>query len=142
MARFTFHNMLRYLPRSLCLPMLALTGCVHAHSQSNAADAETLGLTVDKNGTILLAGKPYYAFGVNSFSLVIRYIEGAEKSLYRSQFELLKKYGIPYIRVNFGGYWPEYYEKFDADPDEILSRRRDVVQCAKAYKIGLICSLL
>lgn len=142
MARFTFHNMLRYLPRSLCLPMLALTGCVHAHSQSNAADAETLGLTVDKNGTILLAGKPYYAFGVNSFSLVIRYIEGAEKSLYRSQFELLKKYGIPYIRVNFGGYWPEYYEKFDADPDEILSRMRDVVQCAEEYKIGLICSLL
>ena len=98
MARFTFHNMLRYLPRSLCLPMLALTGCVHAHSQRNAADAETLGLTVDKNGTILLAGKPCYAFGVNSFSLVIRYIEGAEKRLYRSQFELLKKYGIPYIR--------------------------------------------
>ncbi len=142
MARFTFHNMLRYLPRSLCLPMLALTGCVHAHSQRNAADAETLGLTVDKNGTILLAGKPCYAFGVNSFSLVIRYIEGAEKRLYRSQFELLKKYGIPYIRVNFGGYWPEYYEKFDADPDEILSRMRDVVQCAEEYKIGLICSLL
>lgn len=142
MARFTFHNMLRYLPRSLCLPMLALTGCVHAHSQRNAADAETLGLTVDKNGTILLAGKPYYGFGVNSFSLVIRYIEGSEKSLYRSQFELLKKYGIPYIRVNFGGYWPEYYEKFDADPEGVLSRMRDVVQCAEEYKIGLICSLL
>ena len=77
MARFTFHNLIRRTPLSLCLPMLALTGCGHAHSQNDAADTETLGLTVDKNGTILLAGKPYYGFGVNSFSLVIRYIEGA-----------------------------------------------------------------
>lgn len=105
-------------------------------------DTETLGLTVDENGTILLAGKPYYAFGVNSFTLVTRYLEGAGETMYRDQFALLKKYNIPFVRVNFGGYWPAYYEQFDKDPEAVLRLMQDVVKCAEEYNIGLICSLL
>lgn len=159
MAKLSMKNIIKMTSLSLCLPMLALTGCAPSFSTGtvtepteNAYDAilsktytvdtQTLGLTVDENGTILLAGKPYYAFGVNSFTLVTRYIEGAGESMYRDQFELLKTYGIPFIRVNFGGYWPDYYEKFDADPDAVLQCMRDVVKCAEEYQIGLICSLL
>lgn len=159
MAKLRFWNFLKMTSLSLCIPMLTMSGCSSAMpsgtiseatncendavpNKTYTADPNTLGLTVDENGTILLAGKPYYAFGVNSFTLVIRYIEGAGESMYRDQFELLKKYNIPFIRVNFGGYWPDYYEKFDADPEPVLNCMRDVVKCAEEYQIGLICSLL
>ncbi len=105
-------------------------------------DPGALGLTVDDSGTVCLAGKPYSAFGVNSFTLVIRYIEGADKSMYEDQFRLLKKYDIPFIRCNFGGFWPDYYERFDSDPEYIINCMRDVVKCAEKYETGLICSLM
>ena len=145
MAKFTIKNIFKRTSRSLCLPMLALTACNPSSStgmvseatndpysavsnKTYPVDTETLGLTVDENGTILLAGKPYYAFGVNSFTLVIRYIEGAGESMYRDQFALLKKYNIPFIRVNFGGYWHDYYKKFDSDPASVLKCMHDVVK--------------
>lgn len=163
MHRFNVKQLIKITTSlSLCLPMVTMAACKTDMTQHDTvseatkntniedlinnktytADIETLGLTVDENGTILLAGKPYYAFGVNSFTLVNRYIEGADKSMYRDQFELLKKYNIPFIRVNFGGYWPDYYEGFDSDPQSILQCMKEVVECAEEYKIGLICSLL
>lgn len=159
MARFTAKNLLRIITLPLCLPVLALTGCAPTYptgmvseateepyapgpDKTYAADTETLGLTVDEDGTILLAGKPYYAFGVNSFTLLTRYIEGAGESMFRDQFELLRKYNIPFVRINFGGYWPDYYQKFDKNPERILEKMHEVVSCAEEYNIGLICSLL
>ncbi len=159
MAKFTIRKMLKTASLSLCLPLLAMVGCTSATkdpgnspqptedytkpiNKTYVTDTQTLGLTVDENGTILLAGKPFYAFGVNSFTMVIRYIEGAGKSMYRDQFELLKKYGIPFVRVNFGGFYQDYYQKFDEDPEKILDCMREVVACAEEYQIGLICSLL
>lgn len=159
MAKLSIKNLLKATSLSLCLPMAALSGCIPSFptgmvseateepyddvlNKVYTVDTETLGLTVDENGTILLAGKPYYAFGVNSFTLVTRYLEGAGETMYRDQFALLKKYNIPFVRVNFGGYWPAYYEQFDKDPEAVLRLMQDVVKCAEEYNIGLICSLL
>lgn len=111
-------------------------------NKTYTVDPHTLGLTVDKDGTMLLAGKPYYGFGVNSFTMAIRYIEGAGRQMYRDQFEILKKYDIPFVRINFGGYWPDYYWNFDYNSETILRQLRDVVECAEEYNIGLICSLM
>lgn len=105
-------------------------------------DEAALGLMADGNGVIYLAGKPFYAYGVNSFTMATRYLDEVSTPTYEEQFALLKQYGIPVVRINFGGYWPEYYERFDRDPDTLIGRMRDVVACAEKNQIGLICSLL
>lgn len=105
-------------------------------------DLNTLGLTVDEEGTILLAGKPFYGFGVNSFTMLIRFIEGADETMYKDQFEILKKYNIPFVRINFGGYWPDYYQKYDEKPEFIYECMEKVLKCAEEANIGLVCSLL
>ena len=85
-----------------------------------------MGFTVDGNGTVLLAGKPFYGFGVNVFSLVTREVETGT-SEYKKQLDLLKECGIPFVRINLGGYWPSYYEAFDKDPAAMLATIRKIV---------------
>ena len=104
-------------------------------------DLNTLGLTVDEEGTILLAGKPFYGFGVNSFTMLIRFIEGADETMYKDQFEILKKYNIPFARINFGGYWPDYYQKYDENPEFIYECMEKVLKCAEEANIGLVSTL-
>ena len=101
-----------------------------------------LGLTKDSCGNLYLGGKHFCGYGVNSFSLFVRYIADDCPPDYEEQFKLLKKYNIPFVRVNFGGYWQSYYEKFDKDPASIIAKMHEIVTCAEKYEIGLICSLL
>ena len=100
-----------------------------------------MGFTVDGNGTVLLAGKPFYGFGVNVFSLVTREVETGT-SEYKKQLDLLKECGIPFVRINLGGYWPSYYEAFDKDPAALLATIRKIVDYAEEVHVGLVCSLL
>ena len=101
----------------------------------------TMGFTVDGNGTVLLDGKPFYGFGVNVFSLVTREVESGTSD-YKRQLDFLKDQGIPFIRINFGGYWPSYYEAFDKDPETMLGTLRKIVDYAEEVHVGLVCSLL
>ena len=100
-----------------------------------------MGFTVDGNGTVLLAGKPFYGFGVNVFSLVTREVETCTSD-YKNQLDLLKECGIPFVRINLGGYWPSYYEAFDKDPAAMLATIRKIVDYAEEVHVGLVCSLL
>lgn len=106
------------------------------------AEERALGLTKDACGKLYLGKKPFSGYGVNSFSAVTHYIDANSSATYEQQFILLKKYDIPFVRVNFGGYWPEYYWRFDKDPDAMLEKMHHVVDCAEKYQIGLVCSLL
>ncbi len=101
-----------------------------------------LGLSKDSQGNLFLGGNPFKGYGVNSFSAVAHYLYAHSINTFEQQFDLLKSYNIPFVRVNFGVYWPEYYERFDKDPETIITRMREVLDSAKAHKIGLICSLL
>ena len=101
-----------------------------------------LGLSKDAQGKLYLGEKPFKGYGVNSFSAVTYYVDAHSTNTFEEQFTLLKSYNIPFLRVNFGGYWPEYYERFDKDPDAIISKMRDALNSAQRHKIGLICSLL
>ena len=100
-----------------------------------------MGFTVDENGAVLLAGKPFYGFGVNVFTLVTREVESGTSD-YKRQLDFLKDQGIPFIRINFGGYWPSYYDAFDADPEAVLGTLRKIVDYAEEVHVGLVCSLL
>jgi len=105
-------------------------------------DVNALGLYVDGEGTIKLCGNAFYGYGVNSFSLVTHELDVGGESHYREQIDLLKSYNIPFIRINFGGYWPEYYERFDENPDALIEKMGAVVSYAEEKEMGLICSLL
>ena len=111
--------------------------------KNNAGCCEKkLGLSKDAQGNLYLGEKPFKGYGVNSFSAVTYYVDAHSTNTFEEQFTLLKSYNIPFLRVNFGGYWPEYYERFDKDPDAIISKMRDALDSAQSHKIGLICSLL
>ncbi len=110
-------------------------------AEPHEVEENAMGFTVDENGTVLLAGKPFYGFGVNVFTLVTREVESGTSD-YKRQLDFLKEQGIPFIRINFGGYWPSYYEAFDADPEAVLGTLRKIVDYAEEVHVGLVCSLL
>ena len=117
------------------------TGIPLVTAEPNVVKENAMGFTVDENGTVLLAGKPFYGFGVNVFTLVTREVESGTSD-YKKQLDFLKEQGIPFVRINFGGYWPSYYEAFDKDPEAMLGTLRKIVDYAEEVHVGLICSLL
>lgn len=110
-------------------------------AEPHAVKENAMGFTVDENGTVLLAGKPFYGFGVNVFTLVTREVESGTSD-YKKQLDFLKEQGISFVRINFGGYWPSYYEAFDNDPEAVLGTLRKIVDYAEEVHVGLVCSLL
>lgn len=100
-----------------------------------------MGFTVNDEGTVLLAGKPFYGFGVNVFTLVTREVETGTSD-YKNQLDLLKECGIPFVRINLGGFWKSYYEQYDQDPAAMIAKIRKIVDYAEEKQIGLVCSLL
>ncbi len=104
--------------------------------------SNALGLTADEFGNLYLAGNPFCGYGFNSFSAVTRYVYDGCAPTFEEQFKLAKKYNIPFIRVNFGGYWSNYYKSFDDNPDEVLQKMQEILECAQKYEIGLVCSIL
>ncbi|MBE6871740.1 MAG: glycoside hydrolase family 5 protein, partial [Ruminococcaceae bacterium] len=100
------------------------------------------GLTVSDDGTILLAGKPFYAFGENNYGTYARWVEDYNKDWFRESIPLFKEYNIPFIRCSFSGYAPSYYQDFDKNPDKYLEMMDEVIKCAEENQLGLIVSLM
>ena len=110
-------------------------------AEPHTVKENAMGFTVDGDGTVLLAGKPFYGFGVNVFTLVTREVESGTSD-YKKQLNFLKEQGIPFVRINFGGYWPSYYDAYDSDPEAVLGTLRKIVEYAEEVHVGLVCSLL
>ena len=110
-------------------------------AEPHESKENAMGFTVNESGAVLLAGKPFYGFGVNVFSLVTREVETGTSD-YRNQLDLLKECGIPFIRINLGGFWKSYYEQYDRNPAEMIAKIREIVDYAEEKQIGLVCSLL
>ncbi len=100
------------------------------------------GLTVSADGTIMLAGKPFYAFGENNYGTYARWTEDYKKDWFRKSIPLFKEYNIPFIRCPFSGFGPDYYDRFDADPAKYLGMMDEVIKCAEENKLGLIVSIM
>lgn len=107
----------------------------------NAATMQ-FGLTVDDDGTVLLNGTPFYGFGTNQFTSIPHHWENPLNEKFTAEFELMQKYDIPFVRLNFGGYWETFYDLYDENPEFVIQCMRDVVKCAEKYHIGIIASLL
>lgn len=78
------------------------------------------------NGNYLLNGKPFYGVGVNYYDAFTRTAQSSKDLSYINGFAQLKKYNVPFIRINAIGHWPidikanylnnkpAYYAKLDA----------------------------
>ena len=105
-------------------------------------NAARLGLHTEEDGEIRLAGEPFYGFGVNYFGAFAHYWYGDYDSQpFADAFRKLKEYGVDFVRMPFGGYWTDYYEALERDPEKVLRYLDRVAEAAEEAQIGIIVSL-
>ena len=97
------------------------------------------GLTVDSNGILKLNGNTIHLMGVNLFSTFIHEVETGDGA-YKSDLDLVKSYGIPFVRIPFCSWGPEFYEKFGnaSTKNAYLSTMDKIVDYAEEKEIGLV----
>ncbi len=102
------------------------------------------GLHVEEDGTITLEGKPFYAFGLNYFGAFTHYVDGTtpDPQTFIDGLAGVAEHNIPFVRFPLCGYYPNYYDMFDEDPEAILNMMQEVLDEAQKNKIGVIVSLL
>ncbi len=106
------------------------------------AQGGPMGLTVRDDGALLLAGKPCRAMGVNYFDAFLRTLEGEPADeTYEAGFAALEEAGIPFARINGGGFWPVQWKLYLEDRDAYFARFDRVVASAEEQHVGLIPSL-
>ncbi|WP_158563324.1 cellulase family glycosylhydrolase [Chitinophaga silvatica] len=105
--------------------------------------AQHPGLTVSKQGELLLNGKPYKGIGVNYFNAFSRTLEkGAiDDTSYRDGFRYLKERNIPFVRFMCSGFWPVNYTLYLKDKEQYFRNLDEFVKSAEEIGIGLIPSL-
>ncbi|MBX3179497.1 MAG: cellulase family glycosylhydrolase [Candidatus Hydrogenedentes bacterium] len=123
-------------PRSI-FAALAILAAV-AVAQSTAAGP---GLRIGPEGAILLDGKPVRAFGINYMSAFTRCLENPGDTSYREGFATLAEHEIPFVRLNFGGFYAVDWSLYRDDPDRHFQLMDGVVRAAEEHGIGLVPSL-
>ena len=98
-------------------------------------------IQVREDGTVIKDGRPFYGAGVNYFSLFCWYLEHPQDQSFREGLATLKRYGIPFVRFNAGGFYPSDYQLYKQDPRRYWQLMDDVVRAAEEYGIGLVPSL-
>ena len=121
--------------------MSRTVACITATIGLGVGAAASPGLTVDEEGVLLRDGAPYRGFGVNYFDAFMRVILDPDDNAYEEGFAVLAEHGIPFARVNFGGFWPVQWELYLEDRDAYFARMDAFVASAEAHGLGLIPSL-
>jgi len=91
-----------------------------------------------ENGILIKDCKPYRAIGVNYFDGFLRTLRNPKDKSYKKGLKLLSKNGIPFIRVNIGGYWPKDWELYIKHKDLYFSLLDEFIKTAEKYNLGLV----
>lgn len=105
------------------------------------ADQKDPVLFVNPEGVLLKDGRPYKAVGVNYFSALYRSILNPNDKSYAQGFNELAYYKIPFIRVMFGGFWPDELKLYQNNPDLYFKVVDSFVNEAEKKNIGIVASL-
>jgi len=105
------------------------------------ADTAAPGLRVTEMGAIELDGRPIRAIGVNYMSAFSRCLENSEDTTYRAGFQTLSTYEIPFVRLNFGGFYPVDWALYLNEPERYFALMDGVVKAAESAGVGLVPSL-
>jgi hypothetical protein len=98
-------------------------------------------IQVREDGTVIKDGRPFYGAGVNYFSLFCGHLDHPQDPSFREGLATLKRYGIPFVRFNAGGFYPSDYRLYQQDPQRYWQLMDDVVRAAEEHGVGLVPSL-
>lgn len=119
-----------------CLP----AGCVAADPPGGAP------ITLAKDGTLLRAGRPYRAIGVNYVDVLWRQLWKPAAATqpdpgYRAGFAELARRGIPFARISAAPFYPSEWALYQKDKEAHFRLLDDVVRAAEAHHVGLVVAI-
>jgi hypothetical protein len=106
-----------------------------------AQESQTPGLRIGDGGVILKDGQPIRALGVNYMDAFSRCLENPNDTSYRAGFETLASHDIPFVRLQFGGFYAINWALYQSDPGKYFALMDGVVKAAEETGVGLIPSL-
>lgn len=83
----------------------------------------------------------YRAIGINYFDAISRSINRPGDRSALHGMRMLARYQVPFVRVMFGGFWPNELKLYQTDPDRYFLILDEFVAIAESFGIGLIPSL-
>ena len=123
-----------------CVVLCLLMGMLLSVPMTAAAKTNAYGLTVDKEGVILMDGDPFYGVGGNAFWLLERSITDPFYDL-EEVFKTFAKYDIPVVRVPFGTSGDVGFTMWRDDPEMFFFYLDRVVAYAEQYRVGIIATI-
>ncbi len=109
------------------------------------------GLHVRSDGIVMLGNRVFYGYGLNLFSTFGYHLDSyfrygdpldALEHQYKKDFEMCKKYNLPFVRVPFSTWGANSYELFEKDRETFFRLLDDIVAEAERQEIGIVVSLL
>ena len=131
----------------LALLLLASSAILFASAETEKEDTQMnkkhYGLHVEADGTMTLEGKAFYGFGLNYFGAFAHsYYDEGETPAYVAAFAAIREHNIPFVRLPLCGYYPDYYERFDEDPEPLFACMKSILDTAEQNQVGVIVSLM
>ena len=101
-----------------------------------------VGLTLGENGTLLLDGKPVYAYGVNYFEPFVNKRMSDPNYDLDKPFKSLRDNNIRVIRACLGPFYESAFSYYIYSPDDYFEALDAVIAAAEKYEIGIFASLM
>ena len=122
--------------------LLTLPVMLHAADAPKPVSAQTpRGLHVETDGTLTLAGKPFYGMGFCYYDGFLRTIRKAKYSSYAPALKKIAASKIPFIRVPFSGFWPNELKVYQTKPEQYFREMDLFVKTCEENNIGIIADL-
>jgi hypothetical protein len=99
------------------------------------------GLHVETDGTLTLAGKPFYGMGLCYYDGFLRTIRKKNYQPYIPSLQKIATGRIPFIRVPFSGFWPSELKVYQSNPEGYFREMDLFVKNCEENKIGIIADL-
>lgn len=103
-------------------------------------DNTDLGIQVDENGIMKLAGKNLHIAGTNCYNLFNQCFDDFSSAEAKQTLDVLKENEISLVRFNCGGYLYDYIDLYKRNPEGYLNLLREIIDYAEELEIGLIPS--
>jgi hypothetical protein len=116
------------------------TVCV-ADTAKPEPSAAAPGLHVDADGTLTLAGKPFYGMGLCYYDGFLRTIRSKKYESFTPSLKKISASKIPFVRVPFSGFWPNELKLYQTNPEQYFREMDRFVKSCEEHHVGIIADL-
>ncbi len=99
------------------------------------------GLHVQADGTLTLAGEPFYGIGLCFYDGFLRTLRKPPYKPYAPSLKKIAASKIPFIRMPFSGFWPDELKRYQSAPEEYFREMDLFVKACEENHIGIIATL-